>query len=72
MTRRAQFLASRVKCPACGAPRKSERRPEVRARFSCGTVFVIEDGAIAVARPCPARCLLAAELWNVQTRELSI
>ncbi len=72
MNRRAQFLASRVKCPACGAFRKRERQPEVRARFSCGTVFVIENNTIAVVKPCPARCLLAAELWNIQTRELSL
>lgn len=66
MTPRARFLASRTKCPACGA----KRMDTAAAWFECGAVFGLQQGRFVVVSACQTRSQQAAHLWNQQTEKL--
>jgi hypothetical protein len=67
--RRAAFLASRERCPACGACRIGALDDRDRAVFGCGAAFAISDDTIGVVHPCPVRSARAARHWNQQTED---
>jgi hypothetical protein len=71
MTPRAAFLASRTKCPACGASRYA-LSTESRARFECGLAVGLRDGGeFVLSSPCLDRSQRLVRHWNQQTEKLS-
>jgi hypothetical protein len=68
MNARQEFLKLRAGCPQCEKPRAPCLQGPDEARFQCGAHFSLSDVAgFVVIYPCPARSLISAHLWNIET-----